>query len=71
MFIPSLLRDSPYRKIPEIDRLAQLLLPPFEPNHFKGHSVVQPLLAKELRRTAKAYERGNPELGVIVKERRV
>ena len=47
MFIPSLLRDLPYRKIPEIDRLAQLLLPPFEPNHFEGHSVVHPLLAKD------------------------
>ena len=57
MIIPSLLRDSPWReKWPEADRVARLLLPPFEPNDFKGHPVVQPLLARELRKSAKSYE---------------
>jgi hypothetical protein len=53
MIIPDLLRNSPWRKNPEIDRLARLLIPPLEPNHQPGH------------------HRGNPELGVVTKERKV
>lgn len=56
MIIPDLLRSSPLRKHPEIDRLARLLLPPLAPNHQPRHQSFSPIVALALEQSAKAFE---------------
>jgi hypothetical protein len=62
MIIPDLLRSSPWRRHPEIDRLARLLLPPVDPNHQPGHPSLGAIWARELEQSAKAFEFGIEEL---------
>lgn len=56
MIIPELLRNSPWRSNPEIDRLARLLIPPLVPNHQPGHPALGEVWARELEQSAKAFE---------------
>jgi hypothetical protein len=65
VIIPELLRNSPLRKHPEVDRLARLLIPPFEPNHQPGHPSLTPIWARELEESAKTFEFG-PEIFPIL-----
>jgi hypothetical protein len=56
MIIPDLLRNSPWRKLPEIDRLARFLIEPPQPNHQAGTPLLAKYWARELERSAKAFE---------------